>query len=124
MTQLGHQQVPQYSPQQSTLPPYMGGPPFVDGLTGNPTPHQYYEPQPINQKLPFLATLDLLDFSQLTNDPILHSPHWPQIPQKLPFDIPKFYGKLGEDPKNHGMTFHFWCFSNSLMDDSIHLCLF
>jgi hypothetical protein len=33
-------------------------------------------------------------------------------------------GKPGEDPNNHVMTFHLWCSSNSLMDDSIHLRLF
>ena len=44
------------------------------------------------------------------------------MPQKLPSDLPKFDGKLGKDPKNHAMTFHCWCCSNSLMDDSIHLC--
>jgi hypothetical protein len=30
----------------------------------------------------------------------------------------------GEDPNNHVMTFHLWCSSNSLMDDSIRLRLF
>jgi hypothetical protein len=39
-------------------------------------------------------------------------------------DIPKFDGKVGEDPNNHVMTFHLWCSSNSLMDDSIRLRLF
>jgi hypothetical protein len=43
---------------------------------------------------------------------------------KLPSNIPKFDGKPGEDPNNHVMTFHLWCSSNSLMDDSIHLRLF
>jgi hypothetical protein len=85
-------------------------------------PHQYY-PQ-VNQQLPFLATLDLPDLSRLTNDPILHSPVWPAIPAKLPFTIPKFNGKSGEDPNNHVMTLHLWCSSNSLMDDSIRLHLF
>jgi hypothetical protein len=46
------------------------------------------------------------------------------IPTKLPYDIPKFDGKLGEDPNNHVMNFHLWCSSNSLMEDSICLCLF
>jgi hypothetical protein len=85
-------------------------------------PHQYH-PQ-INRQLPFLATLDLPDLSRLTNDPIFHSPVWPVIPAKLPSDILKFDGKSGEDPNNHVMTFHLWCSSNSLMDDSIRLCLF
>jgi hypothetical protein len=102
----------------------MGGPTFINGLTGNPMPHQYYQPHLINQELPFLATLDLPNLSRLTNDPILHSPHWPQMPRKLPSDVPKFDGKPGEDPKNHVITFHCWCCSNSLMDDSIHLHLF
>ena len=49
---------------------------------------------------------------------------WPVIPEKLPSDIPKFSGNPGEDPNNHVMTFHLWCSSNSLMDDSIRLRLF
>ena len=49
---------------------------------------------------------------------------WPSILVKLPFDIPKFDGKQGDDPKNHVMTFHLWCSSNSLMDDSVQLQLF
>jgi hypothetical protein len=78
----------------------------------------------INKHLPFLATLDLPDLSWLTNDPISHSLVWPVIPTKLPSDNPKFEGNLGEDPNNHVMTFHFWCSSNSFMDDSIRLHLF
>jgi hypothetical protein len=62
--------------------------------------------------------------SRLTKDPIFHSSVWPVIPAKLPSDIPKFDRKYGEDPNNHVMTFHLWCSSNSLMDDSVHLCLF
>jgi hypothetical protein len=94
----------------------------VLGPTGVPLPHQHY-PQ-VNRQLPFLATLDLPDLSRLTNDPIHHSTVWPAIPAKLPSDIPKFDGKSGEDPNNHVMTFHLWCSSNSLMDDSIRLRLF
>jgi hypothetical protein len=78
----------------------------------------------VNRQLPFLATLDFLDLSRILNDPILHSPQWPVIPAKLPSDIPKFDGKVEEDLNNHVMTFHMWCSSNSLMDDSIHLRLF
>jgi hypothetical protein len=109
--------------------PYMGGhtgynyppQPFYSP-TGVPMPHQYH-PQ-VNRQLPFLSTMDLLDLSQLKNDPILHFPFWRVIPAKLPSNIPKFDGKPGEDPNNHVMTFHLWCSSKSLMDDSIHLCLF
>ena len=71
-----------------------------------------------------LATLDLPDLSKLINDPIWHNPSWPPIPIKLPSDIPKFDGKQGDDLKNHVMTFHLWCSSNSLMDDSVRLQLF
>ena len=86
-----------------------------------PESHQYSH---VNRQLPFLATLDLLDLSMILNYLIHHSPQWPAIPSKLPYDIPKFDGKVGEDPKNHVMTFHLWCSSNSLMDDSICLRLF
>ena len=43
---------------------------------------------------------------------------------KLPIDIPKFEGKAGECPQNHIMTFHLWCSSNNILDDSIRLRLF
>jgi hypothetical protein len=78
----------------------------------------------VNRQLPFLSTLDLPDLSRILNDPIRHSPQWPAILAKIPSDIPKFDGKVGEDPNNHVMTFHLWCSSNSLMDDSIRLRLF
>jgi hypothetical protein len=96
------------------------------GLTGLPTglPPQSHQYPQVNRQLPFLATLDLLNLSRILNDPIHHSPKWPVIPAKLPSDIPKFNNKVGEDPSNHVTTFHLWCSSNSLMDDSILLCLF
>jgi len=62
-----------------------------------------------NPKLPFLATLELLNVSKLTNDPILHNPYWPPVPTKIPSDCPKFDGKAGEDPQAHVMTYHLWC---------------
>jgi hypothetical protein len=58
----------------------------------------------------------------MTLFPMTHS--WPTIPSKLPSDIPKFDGNLGEDPSTHIMTYHLWCSSNSLMDDSVRLHLF
>lgn len=75
-------------------------------------------------KIPFLATLNLPDLSKLINDPIRHSSTWPPIPTKIPSDIPKFKGKVNEDPNTHIMTFHLWCSSNSLMEDSIRLRIF
>jgi hypothetical protein len=74
--------------------------------------------------MPYLASLNIPDLTKLTNDPILHDPTWPNMPTKLPSDIPKFEGKPGDDPANHVMTFHLWCSSNNIMDDSIHLRLF
>jgi hypothetical protein len=75
-------------------------------------------------QMPYLASLNIPDLSKLTNDPILHDPTWPAMPTKLPSDIPKFEGKAGDDPANHVMTFHLWCSSNNIMDDSIRLRLF
>jgi hypothetical protein len=123
----------QYNPM-GYMPPHsrlnlLGPSPHMQtayGPTGIPTrlPPQSHQYPHVNRQLPFLATLDLPDLSRILNDPILHSPHWPVIPAKLPSDIPKFDGKPGEDPNNHVMTFHLWCSSNSLMDDSIRLRLF
>jgi hypothetical protein len=67
------------------------------GPTGVPMPHGYHQYPHNNQKLPFLATLDLPDMSHLTNDPIQHAPFWPSIP--------KFDRKPREYPNNHAMNF-------------------
>jgi hypothetical protein len=72
-------------------------------------------------RLPFLETLHFPYLSRLLNDPICHVPGWPPVPTKLSSDIPKFEGKPGEDPGDHVTTFHLWCSSNSLNDDSIKL---
>ena len=72
----------------------------------------------------FWLLLELLDLSKLTNDPIQHHFAWPPVPVKIPTDIPKFDGKVEEDPANHITTYHLWCVSNSFMDDSIKLRLF
>ena len=55
------------------------------------------------------------------NDLVSYDPAWPAVPNKIPSDIPKFEGKPGEYPSEHVTTFHLWCSSNSLHDDSIHL---
>ena len=78
----------------------------------------YAQPD-LNRQLPFVATLELPDLNRLTNDPISYAPWWPVIPHKLPSDIPKFNGNPREDPSNHVMTYHLWCSSNSLNDDSV-----
>ena len=77
-----------------------------------------------NHQLLFIATLDLPDLSCLMNDPIYYLLYWPPMPSKLPSDIPKFEGKSREDSSNHVMTYHLWCGSNSIIDDSIRLHLF
>ena len=82
----------------------------------------YAQPE-LNRPLPFVATLELPYLNRLTNDPILYAPWWPIILHKLPSDIPKFNGNPGGDPSNHVMTFHLWCSSKSLKDDSVRLCL-
>ena len=56
--------------------------------------------------LPFMVGLSLPNFSQLINDPLLHDPNWSTMLIKLPFNIPKFEGNLGEDPTNHVISFH------------------
>jgi hypothetical protein len=43
---------------------------------------------------------------------------------KLPLEIPKFEAKPNEDRGDHVTTFHLWCLSNSLRDDSVQLPLF
>jgi hypothetical protein len=73
------------------------------------------------QNLPYMASLNLPDLKNLTNDPILHDTSWPPMPTKIPSNIPKFDGKPSEDKKNHDMTFHIWCSSNNITDDSILL---
>jgi hypothetical protein len=88
------------------------------------TPGSFFPVHSQQPKLPFLATLHLPDLSRLLNDPICHDPHWPPMPTKFPSDIPKFEGKPNEDPGDHVTTFHLWCSSNSLRDDSIQLHLF
>ena len=75
----------------------------------------------VQPRLPFLDTLNFLDLSKLTNDPVSHDPMCLVVPTKLPLDILKFKGKNGEDPGEHVTTFHLWFYTNSLNHDSIHL---
>ena len=57
-------------------------------------------------------------------DHVCHDLAWPRDLSKLHSDILKFEGKSDEDPGDHFTTFHLWCSSNSLNDDSVHLRLF
>jgi hypothetical protein len=93
-------------------------------LGASQTPRPFYPGYQQQPKLPFLATLHLPDLTRLLNDPICHDPRWPPMPMKLPSDIPKFEAKPNEDPGDHVTTFHLWCSSNSLKDDSVQLRLF
>ena len=90
----------------------------------NPTPIATPSHINLGSNLPFMAHLNLPDLARLTNDPICHQAFWPPIPTKLPSDIPKFEGKAGQCPQNHIMTFHLWCSSNNIIDDSIRQRLF
>lgn len=74
--------------------------------------------------LPFLATLDIPNLYKLTNNPIYHDLQWSLIPHKIPVDIPKFERKQGEDLGTHVTTYHLWCVSNSMVDDSVWLRIF
>lgn len=91
---------------------------------GGPTRKTPNDVVALNPLLPFVIGLSLLYFHLLIIDPLLHDPTWLTIPTKLPSDIPKFEGNLGEDPTNHVHSFHMWCSSNSITEDSIHLWLF
>ena len=107
--------------------PKFNGNPGEDPSTHVMTYHLWCSSNSLNDdfvRLPFVATVELLDLNRLTNDPINYAPWWPVIPHKLPSDIPKFDGNPGEDPSTHVMTYHLWCSSNSLNDDSIRLRLF
>ena len=65
--------------------------------------------------IPFMENLNLPNLTKLTNDAIYHDATWPAMSTK----IPKFEGKVGEDPCNHVMSFQLWCSSNSVTKDSI-----
>ena len=73
---------------------------------------------------PFLAMIDIPDLYKLTNDPIYHNLLWPPILHKILMDIPKFKWKQGEDLGTHITTYHLWCVSNSMVDDSVQLHIF
>ena len=71
-----------------------------------------------------MVGLNLPDLDRLINDPIHHDASWPAMPTKLPSDIPKFEGLAGEYPSNHVRSFHMWCSSTSITNDSVGLQLF
>ena len=116
------------SSQQMQFQPYFPGTNIsgINDYGGGSNPYHFQQNWNLVQppKIPFLATLNLHDLSKLINDPIRHSLAWPPIPTKLSSNIPKFKGKVNEDPNIHIMTFHLWCSSNSLMDDSVRLRYF
>lgn len=134
-----YQPYPEYTYQQPRQPQYgLVNPSFPGGYNipnAIPIPsYPRYPPpgaglmmqgfQDPNRQLSFIATLDFPDLLCLTNNIINYILFWLSMLNKLPSDIPKFEGKSREDPSNHVMTYHLWCASNSIIDDSIHLCLF
>ena len=97
-------------------------PPHRSGTQTIPTMIGINPPPPLQMQ--YLASLNIPDLTKLTNDPIFHYPTWTTMPTKLPSDIPKFEGKVGDDTANHIMNFHLWCSSNNIMDNSVRLSLF
>jgi hypothetical protein len=73
---------------------------------------------------PYMVGLNLQDLKKLINDHIWHHATWPTMPTKLLSDIPIFDSRAREDPSNHIVSFHLWCSSNSIMEESIRLMLF
>ena len=111
----------------TTLQPVaVGKPAFTFGNQGaSPSTSQAHNFQAlVRPKIPFLETLNFPYLSKLMNDSVKHNAAWPPVPTKLPSDIPKFEGKVGEYPEAHITTFHLWCSSNSLNDDIVRLILF
>ena len=72
-----------------------------------------------NTQFTLLATL-YLQVLRLTNDPVLYNPFWPMIPHNIPFDIPKFGGKMGDDLSTHITTYHLWHVSISILYDNVN----
>ena len=119
-----------WNPFQSgptTSQPVAGGnPAFTFGNQGtSPSTSQARTFQsPVRPKIIFLATLNLPYLSKLMNYPLKHDATRPLVPTKLPSNIPKFEGKVGEKLGDHITTFQLWCSSNSLNDDIVRLRLF
>ena len=53
----------------------------------------------LGSNLSFMARLNLLDLTRLTNDTIYHQAQFLPMPTKLLSNIPKFEWKAGETPK-------------------------
>lgn len=102
---VGYQNYP-YSGAQVPLyqnPPYHG----LKIHVGQAIPsYPGYPPLDFNRKLPFVATLKLLDLTRPTKNPIAHLPWWLIIPTKFHYDIPKINGNPGEYPSTHVMNYH------------------
>jgi hypothetical protein len=119
----GYKSMPPPYLGSSPYPPkqYIGGPNGPFGInTMSPLNHNSF----VNTPLPFFATLEFPNLSKLINDPIMHHPTWPPVLVKIPTNIPKFEGKMGDDPTSHITTYHLWCVSKSMLDDSIKSRLF
>jgi len=72
----------------------------------------------------FLEKLDILYFYKLDNDLIYHNLHWPPLLHNIPVDILKFEGKQGDHLATDVTTYHLWCVSKSMVDDSAQHRLF
>ena len=84
-----------------------------------PQPPPYSTPY-----LPYMEALNLIYLRKLINDQVSHDSNWPSMLTKLLLDIPKFKGKVVEDPIYHVMSFHLWCSLNRIIEYFVHLQLF
>jgi hypothetical protein len=90
-------------------------------LGANQTPGPLFPGYHQQPKLPFLETLHFPNLTRLLNDSICHDPRWPPMLTKFPSNIPKFEAKPSTYPGDHVTTFHLWCSSNSLKENSLQL---
>jgi len=92
-------------------------------MEGHPSPfsHLAHHWSDLDAPTPFhlLVTLDIPDLYKLTNDPINHKLLWPPNSDKILVGIPKFERKENNDLATHFTTYHIWCFSNCMFNDSI-----
>ena len=80
-----------------------------------------HRPNSNQTSMSFMEILNLFDLKKLINGLINNDPMWPNMPNKLPFDIPNFESKPREGLSNYIMSFYLWCSCNSIMEDLIRL---
>jgi hypothetical protein len=97
----------------------MSSQPSSQGTTSQPS-HTMVAPTP---NFPYLASLNIPYLTKLMNDPIYMIPLGLTCPPNYLQTSQSLKGNQGEDPTNHIMSFHLWCSSNNIMEDSIRLMI-